>query len=146
MGKAPSRIDQSLGMKEIFDGMTGPDKIARTKLVFFVEGTESKKEAGHFVSESLFFFLVFLSKTHLSLPDFGEVPNFFGDFSRFFPSSFSHGVFANIGSGAVPGRIPGGRFREVPGQVPIHGLRGRIGKRRARRFSLLALLPNCCWG
>ena len=47
-----------------------------------MEGTESKKEAGHFVPEILF--LVFLSKTHLSLPDFGEVPNFFGDFSRFF--------------------------------------------------------------
>ena len=44
-----------------------------------------------------------------------------------FPSSFSHGVFANIGSGAVPGRLLGGRFREVPGQVLNHGLREGSG-------------------
>ena len=46
---------------------------------------------------------------------------------RVFPNSFSYGVFANIGSGAVPGRLPNhgfrGRFRttgsgKVPGQVP----------------------------
>ena len=29
--------------------------------------------------------------------------------------AMGYGVFANIGSGAVPGRLPGGRFREVPG-------------------------------
>ena len=45
---------------------------------------------------------------------------------RFFPNSFSYGVFANIGSGAVPGRLPGGRFREGSGAgseppVPGHG-------------------------
>ena len=32
----------------------------------------------------------------------------------FLPNSFSYGVFANIGFGEVPGRLPGGRFREVP--------------------------------
>ena len=41
---------------------------------------------------------------------------FFGEIVSFFPNSFSYGVFANIGSGAVPGRLPGGRFREVPGR------------------------------
>ena len=60
-----------------------------------------------------------------------------------FPNSFSYGVFANIGSGAVPGRLPRGRFREVPGrfrgrfritgsgkvpgQVPNHGFREGSG-------------------
>ena len=51
----------------------------------------------------------------------------------FFPNSFSYGVFANIGSGAVPGRLPGGRFREVPGRFragsepPVPGrFRGRV--------------------
>ena len=41
----------------------------------------------------------------------------------FFPNSFSYGVFANIGSGAASG----GRFREVPGQVPNHGFREGSG-------------------
>ena len=45
--------------------------------------------------------------------------SFLGD--RFFPNSFSYGVFANVGSGALPGRLPGGRFPEVPRQVPNHG-------------------------
>ena len=70
-----------------------------------------------------------------------------------FPNSFSYGVFANIGSGAVPGRrsgkVPGqvpndsgkvpGQFfeprseprttgsRKVPGQVPIHEFREEYG-------------------
>ena len=115
------------------------------------------------------------------------------------------GRFRTTGSGKVPGRVlndrfragseprseprvPGrfrGRFRftssgKVPGQVPNHGFQegsgagserqgsgagsdsrvpggfrgsfrftgsgGRIGKRRARRFSLPALLPKRCWG
>ena len=41
----------------------------------------------------------------------------------FFPNSFSYEVFANIGSGAASG----GRFREVPGQVPNHGFREGSG-------------------
>ena len=32
-----------------------------------------------------------------------------------FPNSFSYGVFANIGSGAVPGRLPNHGFREGSG-------------------------------
>ena len=49
----------------------------------------------------------------------------------FFPNSFSYGVFANIGSGAVLGRLPGGRFREVPGagpesRVPGQGSAGTV--------------------
>ena len=39
----------------------------------------------------------------------------------------SYGVFANIGSGAVLGRLPGGRFWEVPGQVPNHGFQEGSG-------------------
>ena len=35
--------------------------------------------------------------------------------SVFFPNSFSYGVFANIGSGAVPGRLPNHGFREGSG-------------------------------
>ena len=44
----------------------------------------------------------------------------------FFPNSFSYGVFANIGSGAVPGRLPWqvpGRFR---GRFRITRFRGRF--------------------
>ena len=44
----------------------------------------------------------------------------------FFPNSFSYGVFANIGSGAVPGRLLGGRFQEVPGRF-----RGRFRTTRS---------------
>ena len=80
----------------------------------------------------------------------------------FFPNSFSYGVFANIGSGAVPGRLPNHGFREgsgavfqvragfqrgsgrVPGQVPGHCFRNRVWKvlgqgrvpRRFRRVSI----------
>ena len=39
----------------------------------------------------------------------------------FFPNSFSYGVFASIGSGAVPGRLPGGQVPGVPNHVPNHG-------------------------
>ena len=35
--------------------------------------------------------------------------------SSFFPNSFSYGVFANMGSGAVPGRLPNHGFREGSG-------------------------------
>ena len=48
----------------------------------------------------------------------------------FFPNSFSYGVFANIGSGAVPGRLPGqvpGGSGKVPGQVPNHRFREGSG-------------------
>ena len=69
---------------------------------------------------------------------------FFRDPKKWFVSLFP----ANIGSGAVPGRLPGGRFREVPGrfgagseprsgkvpgQVPIHEFRER-GRFRTTGF------------
>ena len=47
----------------------------------------------------------------------------------FFPNSFSYGVFANIGSGAVPGRLPGG-FREGSGA----GSESRVPGRFRGRF------------
>ena len=42
-------------------------------------------------------------------------------FSSFcsFPNSFSYGVFANIGSGAVPGQVPGQVSGQVLGQVLV---------------------------
>ena len=36
-------------------------------------------------------------------------------FLLLFPNSFSYGVFDNIGSGAVPGRLPNHGFREGSG-------------------------------
>ena len=86
----------------------------------------------------------------------------------FFPNSFSYGVFANIGSGAVPGRLPGGRFRgrfritgsgkvpgqvlrttgsrKVPGQVPSHGFREGWGRFRTTGCSVedYRALLACC--
>ena len=61
----------------------------------------------------------------------------------FFPNSFSYGVFANIGSGAVPGRpagqVPGGSGK-VPGQVPNHGFREGSGAGSEPR------VPGRFWG
>ena len=63
--------------------------------------------------------------------------------SILFPNSFSYGVFANIGSGAVPGRFRGGfrgagsgRFREGSGAGSEprseHGFREGSGSFRGR--------------
>ena len=53
----------------------------------------------------------------------------------FFPNSFSYGVFANIGSGAVPGRPPRGRFREVPGRFRGRFRSGKVpGQGSGTRF------------
>ena len=71
----------------------------------------------------------------------------------FFPNSFSHGVLANIGSGAVPGRLPNHGFREGSGpgsgrfrgrfwagfqggsgRVPGHCFRNRVQERFWARF------------
>ena len=65
----------------------------------------------------------------------------------FSPNSFSYGVFTNIGSGAVPGRLPNHGFREgsgagcgtdsgkVPGQVQEEGsgkVLGRVSRSSGR--------------
>ena len=52
-----------------------------------------------------------------------------------FPNSFSYGVFANIGSGAVPGRLPNHGFREGSGE----GSEPRVPARFRDRF-------RGCWG
>ena len=60
----------------------------------------------------------------------------------FFPQQlFSYGVFANKGSGAVPGRLPGGRFQgrfriTGSGQVPIHEFREVSGAGPEPRVSV----------
>ena len=55
-------------------------------------------------------------------------------------------TFRTTGSGKVPGQVPMHEFRDFRGRFRFTGCGGRIGKRRERRFSLLALLPNCCRG
>lgn len=65
----------------------------------------------------------------------------------FSPNSFSYGVFTNIGSGAVPGRLPNHGFQEgsgagcgtdsgkVPGQVQEEGsgkVPGRVSRSSGR--------------
>ena len=52
----------------------------------------------------------------------------------YFPNSFSYGVFANIGSGAVPGQLLGGRFREVPGRFRTTRSRKVPGQGSGTRF------------
>ena len=52
-------------------------------------------------------------------------------FSRppLFPNSFSYMVFANIGSGAVPGRLPNHGFREGSGEGSEPWVLGRFRDR-----------------
>ena len=50
---------------------------------------------------------------NIELP-IGPKYGIFTDISLF-PNSFSYGVFANIGSGAVPGRLPNHEFWEGSG-------------------------------
>ena len=68
-----------------------------------------------------------------------------------FPNSFSYGVFANIGSGAVLGRLPNHGFRKVPGKVPNHGFRegsgtgsGAVGDNTWAYFFLENGLGHAC--
>ena len=56
-------------------------------------------------------------------------------FCVLFPNSFSYGVFANIGSRAVPGRLPNHGFREGSGE----GSEPRVPGRFRDRF-------RGCWG
>jgi len=57
----------------------------------------------------------------LSPDDIGKIP----EPALFFPNNFRYGVLINIGSGAVPGRLPNDAFREGSGgQVP-----GRVSRR-----------------
>ena len=83
----------------------------------------SKKHVIFFLWNHLFLGVVFfwvktvLPTWHLQLCRFLLVP--FGSrflcITLFFPNSFSYGVFANIGSGAVPGGLPNHGFREGSG-------------------------------
>ena len=69
-------------------------------------------------------------------PTFLSVARLFAS-QFFFPNSFSYGVLANIGSGAVPGRLPKHGFRKVPGQVPgtrFHTASGSVPGQGSGRF------------
>ena len=57
--------------------------------------------------------------------------SFLGD--RFFPNGFSYGVFANVGSGALPGRLPGAGSRRFRGRFRITGS-GKVPGRFRGRF------------
>ena len=46
-------------------------------------------------------------------------------------SSFSYGVLANIGSGAMPGRLPNDGFREASGAGSGQGFKEVLGGFRA---------------
>ena len=49
-------------------------------------------------------------------------------FRFFFPNSFSYGVLANIGSGAMPGRLPNDGFREGSGAGSGQGFKEVLGR------------------
>ena len=58
----------------------------------------------------------------LSPDDIGKIP----EPALFFPNNFRYGVLINIGSGAVPGRLPNDAFREGSGAVPGQGSGGQV--------------------